>query len=168
MLHPAIAHFAISLPIISLILGIAYLIKPSELMSKISSRFLLFAAIFVVIAYFTGRDDAQEVFSDLSAEGKALLGQHAKLGLYLAIGMGITAVIKMYGCIKNMFKVELIAIVLLLLISGATLYQGKMGGQLTFEYGAHVKAAQDLGKQVKMMKEELSMCEDDDEDEDEE
>ena len=58
--------------------------------------------------------------------------------------------------------------ILLALISGAILYQGKMGGALTFEHGAHVKIAQDLGKQVKVMKEELSMCEDDDEDEDEE
>jgi len=168
MLHPALAHFAVSLPIISLVLGLLYLFKPSEMMSKISTRFLVFSAIFVVAAYFTGKEDASEVFEYLSADAKGLLSQHAQLGLYLAIAMGLTAVVKMYGCLKNMFKVEIIAIVLLLLASGAILYQGKMGGALTFEHGAHVKIAQDLGKQVKVMKEELSMCEDDDEDEDEE
>jgi len=168
MLHPAIAHFAISLPIISLILGLLYLFKPTEIMSKITSRFFLFAAIFVIAAYFTGKNDAQVVFEFLSNDAKSLLVQHAQLGLYLAIGMGIVAIIKLIGCKKSIFKVELLAIVLLLVLSGAILFQGKMGGQLTFEYGAHVKVAQDLGKQVKTMKEELSMCEDDDEDEDEE
>ncbi len=168
MLHPAIAHFAISLPIISLVLGLLYLFKPSELMSKITSRFFVFAAVFAVAAYFTGKNDAQEVFEFLSNDAKSVLVQHAQLGLYLAISMVVIAVVKFIGCKKNIFKLEILSVVLLLLLSGATLYQGKMGGQLTFEHGAHVKIAQDLGKQVKVMKEELSMCEDDDEDEDEE
>jgi len=167
MLHPALAHFAISLPVISLILGLLYLFKPSETMSKISTRFLVFAALFMVAAFFSGRSDAPLVFDFLSTEGQGLLVQHAKLGLYLAIAMGVTAVIKMYGCFKNMFKVEMIAVVLLLLITGATLFQGKLGGALTYQYGANVVEAQELSKQVKVMKAELSMCEDDDEDEDE-
>ena len=168
MLHPALAHFAISLPVISLILGLLYLFKPSESMSKITSRFFVFAAIFTIAAFFTGKNDAQEVFEFLSNDAKAVLIQHANLGLYLAIGMGLVAVIKFVGCMKNMFKVELLAIVILLVLTGATLFQGKLGGALTYEHGAHVKIAQDLGKQVKVMKDELSMCEDDDEDEDEE
>ena len=165
MLHPAVAHFAISLPIISLVLGLLYLFKPNEMMSKITSRFFVFAAIFTIIAFFTGKNDAQEVFEFLSNDAKSVLVQHAQLGLYLAIGMGIVAVIKFIGCLKSMFKVELLAIILLLVLSGATLFQGKMGGQLTYEYGAHVKEAQELSKQVKVMKDELSMCEDEDEDE---
>jgi len=167
MLHPALAHFAISLPIISLILGLLYLFKPSEMMSKITSRFFVFAAIFIAAAFFSGKQDATLVFDFLSNDAKAILIQHAQLGLYLAIGMGVVAVIKFVGCFKNMFKVELLAIVLLLLLSGAILFQGKLGGALTYEFGAHVKVAQDLSKQVKVMTEELSMCEDDDEDENE-
>ena len=57
MLHPAAAHFAVVLPILSLVLGIAYLIKPSELMSKISTRFMVFATIFLIAAFFTGKED---------------------------------------------------------------------------------------------------------------
>ena len=164
MLHPALAHFAISLPIISLILGLIYLIKPNELMSKISTRFLVFAAIFTIAAYFTGKNDASEIFETLSSDAKGLLVQHAQLGLYLAIGMGVVAVIKIIGCVKNLFKVELLAVVLLLLLSGATLYQGKMGGALTFEHGAHVSGYAECQKDLKEVKE---MCEDEDEDEDE-
>ena len=162
MLHPAVAHFAISLPIISLVLGLLYLFRPTEVMSKVSTRFLVFAAIFAIAAYFSGKHDASEVFSSLTPDAKALLIQHAKLGLYLAIGMGVAAVVKMVGCLKNMFKVELIAIVLLLVLSGATLFQGKMGGELTFEYGAHVSGYADGQKCIK---EAAEMEDDDDEDE---
>lgn len=139
MLHPALAHFAVSLPIISLLLGLAYLYKPSELMSKVSTRFMVFAAIFITAAFFSGKEDGGEVYKFLSGDGKQLLIQHKDLGLYLAIAMGIAAIIKFYGCLKNSFKAELFAIILIAIIAGATLYQGKMGGELTYTYGAHVK-----------------------------
>ena len=164
MLHPAIAHFAISLPIISLVLGLIYLYKPSETMSKISTRFLVFAAIFTVAAYFTGKNDAQEVFSALSSDAKSLLSQHANLGLYLAIGMVAAALVKILGCHKQIFKLELVAVVILLILSGATLFQGKMGGELTFDHGAHVSGYAECHKDLKEAKE---MCDDEDEDEDE-
>ena len=143
MLHPAAAHFAIALPIISLIIGLLYLLKPSEVMSKISSRFLVLAAIFVVIAYFTGKNDAKEVFEFLSSDAKTHLGQHANLGLYLAISMSVIAVIKMFGCMKDKFKVEVFAIILLAVVTAAIFYQGKIGGELTYTYGAHVKGYAD-------------------------
>ncbi len=138
MLHPASAHFAVVLPIISLVIGLAYLIKPSELMSKISTRFMVFAAIFIIVAFFTGKNDGGEVYALLSGEGKMLLKEHKTIGLYLAVGMGIVALIKLLGCYKQLFKLELVAILLVALISGGVLYQGKMGGELTYTHGAHV------------------------------
>nr|WP_321266505.1 DUF2231 domain-containing protein [uncultured Sulfurimonas sp.] len=139
MLHPAAAHFAVALPIISLVLGLAYLYKPSELMSKLSSRFMVFAAIFMIGAFFTGKHDGGEVYMLISGEGQALLKQHKQVGLYLAIGMGVIALIKFFGCYKKLFKVELLAIFLIALLCAGVLYQGKMGGELTYTYGAHVK-----------------------------
>ncbi|WP_373069518.1 DUF2231 domain-containing protein [Sulfurimonas sp.] len=139
MLHPAIAHFAISLPIISLILGIAYLYKPNELMSKISSRFFVFAALFIIAAYFTGKHDGSEVFMSLGGEGRKLLLAHKDLGLYITIAMAFAAIIKFYGCQKQNKKVEIVSVVLVALIAAGVLYQGKMGGELTFTHGAHVK-----------------------------
>jgi uncharacterized membrane protein len=161
MLHPAAAHFAVALPIISLVLGLAYLYKPSELMSKVSSRFMVFAAIFIIAAFFTGKHDGGEVYILLSGEGKQLLLQHKQLGLYLAIAMGIAAVIKFYGCQKQVFKAELFAIVLVAIIAGGTLYQGKMGGELTYTHGAHV---QDHSDGMDCLAEE---AEDEEDDEDE-
>ncbi len=143
MLHPAAAHFAVVLPILSLVLGIAYLIKPSELMSKISTRFMVAATIFLVIAFFTGKEDGGETWALLTSEGKALLIQHKALGLYLVIAMGFATLVKFYGCFKSNMKAEIFAIVLIAIIAGATLFQGKMGGALTYTYGANVELHSD-------------------------
>ncbi len=139
MLHPASAHFAVVLPIISLVIGLSYLIKPSELMSKISTRFMVFAAIFLIVAFFTGKNDGGEVYMLISGEGQELLKEHKTFGLYLAIAMGVTALIKFFGCFKQIFKAEIFAVFLVALISVGVMYQGKMGGELTYNYGAHVK-----------------------------
>ena len=138
MLHPAAAHFAVVLPILSLVLGIAYLIKPSELMSKISTRFMVFATIFLVVAYFTGKADGSEAYALLTSEGKALLIKHKDFGLYLAFAMGFATLIKLYGCFKSNIKAEVFAIVLIAIVTGATLFQGKMGGELTYTHGANI------------------------------
>jgi uncharacterized membrane protein len=108
-------------------------------MSKITSRFFLFAAIFVVVAYFTGKNDAKEVFEFLSSHAKGDLVEHAKLGKYLAISMVAIALIKMFACFKKIFKLELLSVLLLGVLSVGILSQGKMGGELTYEYGAHVE-----------------------------
>lgn len=139
MLHPAMAHFAVSLPIISMILGFAYLYRQSELMSKISTRFFVFAAIFLIAAFFSGKHDGSEVYSLLSIDGQELLSKHKDFGLYITIAMVIAAIIKFYGCFKKNLKAEIFSIVLVTIIAGGVLYQGKMGGELTFTYGAHVK-----------------------------
>ncbi|MDB2562980.1 hypothetical protein N9X61_05175 [Sulfurimonas sp.] len=139
MLHPAMAHFAVVLPLVSLLLGVLYLIKPSDLMSKITTRFMVFASIFLIAAFFTGKEDGSEVYILLSSAGKATLLEHKDLGLYLSIAMFVATLIKFYGCKKSIFKIELFSIVLLFVISMGILYQGKIGGELTYTHGAHVE-----------------------------
>jgi len=139
MLHPAAAHFAIVLPIIALVLGMAYLIRPSELMSKISTRFMVFATIFLAIAFFTGKDDGKEAYVFLTTEGQALLLEHKDFGLYLLIAMAIATVAKFIGCYKKILKAEIFAVILTAILAGGVLYQGKMGGELTYTHGANVQ-----------------------------
>ena len=143
MLHPAMAHFAISLPIISLVLGALYLYRPTEVMSKISSRFFVFAAIFMIAAFFTGKNDGSEVYMFITGEGQKLLLQHKDFGLYLTIAMAIAAAVKFFGCFKQNYKAEVFSIILVAIIAGGVLYQGKMGGELTYTYGAHVEKHSD-------------------------
>ncbi|MFA5454579.1 MAG: DUF2231 domain-containing protein [Sulfurimonas sp.] len=139
MLHPASVHFAVVLPLIALVIGLVYLLKPSETLQKISTGFILFAAIFVGIAFLTGKEDAGEVFQYLSADGKSALGEHAKLGKYLAIAIGLAAAINLFGYFKKIYKVEFLSIVFVAAVSAGVLFQGKMGGEITYKHGAHVE-----------------------------
>jgi len=139
MLHPAIAHFAISLPIITLVLGLAYIYKPSELMSKLSTRFMLVATLFVIAAYFSGKADAGEVFSGLTPAGQEALKTHAGSALYLIAGMVIATLLKFFGCMKKKFVFEAIAIAIVAITCAGILYQGKTGGEVTYTHGANVQ-----------------------------
>ena len=138
MLHPATAHFAIVLPIVASVFGLIYLFTRSEGMSKISSRVMLFAALGVIAAWYSGSQAGPDAYPLLSDEGQHELLEHKALGLYLAIGFGLIAVLKLVGCKMNKFALEAVAIILLLGATGATLLQGKHGGELTYEYGAGV------------------------------
>ncbi len=138
MLHPATAHFAIVLPIVASVFGLIYLFTRSEGMSKVSSRVMLFAALGVIAAWYTGSQAGPDAYPLLSDEGQRELLEHKALGLYLAIAFGIIALIKLVGCKLNKFVVEAVAIVLLLGATAAVLNQGKDGGELTYEYGAGV------------------------------
>ena len=138
MLHPATAHFAIVLPIVASVFGLIYLFTRSEGMSKISSRVMLFAALGVIAAWYTGSQAGPDAYPLLSDEGQHELLEHKALGLYLAIAFGIIALFKLVGCKLNKFVVEAVAIVLLLGATAAVLNQGKDGGELTYEYGAGV------------------------------
>ncbi len=143
MLHPPLTHFAVVLPIISLVLGVAYLIKPSELMSKVSTRFMVFATLFLIAAYFSGKHDGGEVYSLLSNEGQLTLRTHKEIGLYLVLGMSLATLIKFFGCFKKIIKAEVFAIILVAIVAGGVLYQGKMGGELVYTHGAHVEKYSD-------------------------
>ena len=139
MIHPATAHFAIVLPIVASVFGLIYLFTRSEGMSKISSRVLLFAALGVIAAWYTGSQAGPDAYPLLSDEGQHELLEHKALGLYLAIAFGAIAILKMIGCRMNKFALEAVAIVLLLGATATTLLQGKDGGELTYEYGAGVE-----------------------------
>lgn len=140
MIHPATAHFAIVLPIVALVFGLIYMFTRTEGMSKISSRIFLFAALAMIGVWYTGSQAGPEVYDYLSEEGKMVLRDHKDLGLYLAIAMGVLALLKIAGCKMKNFTIEAIAVVLLLGATTATLYQGKLGGEITYNHGMPFKA----------------------------
>jgi len=140
MLHPATAHFAMVLPVVATVFGLVYLYTRSESMSKISSRLMLVAAIAMIGVWYTGNDAGSLIYSYLSAEGKEELLEHKQLGLYLAIAMGILALIKGIGCKMKKFAIETLAISLLFVVTAATFLQGKMGGEIVYNYGMPFKS----------------------------
>lgn len=139
MLHPATAHFAMVLPVVASVFGVIYLFTKSESMSKISSRATLFAALAMIGVWYTGSQAGPEIFKYLSQHGQHELLEHKELGLYLAIAMGIIALLKIFGCKTKKFALEALAIVLLLGATLMTFVQGKHGGELVYNYGMPFK-----------------------------
>ena len=140
MLHPATVHFAMVLPVVASVFGLIYLVKRDELMSKISSRATLIAALAMIGVWYTGNQAGPEIYDYLSKAGKHELMEHKALGFYLAIAMGIIAVLKIAGCLMKKFIIEAVAIVLLLGATVVTFVQGKDGGEIVYNYGMPFKA----------------------------
>jgi len=140
MIHPATAHFAMVLPVVASILGVVYLLSREEIMSKIAARATLAAALAMIAAWYTGTQAGPEIYNFLSEAGKEELREHKELGTYLAIAMGIIALIQIAGCHMRKFGLELLAIVLLIAAMATTFKQGKDGGEIVYNYGQPFKA----------------------------
>jgi uncharacterized membrane protein len=140
MIHPATAHFAMVLPVVASVFGLAYMISKSESMSKISSRTTVFAALAMIAAWYTGDQAGQQIIKYLSEAGKHELLEHKQLGFYLAIALSIIAVLKVIGCKMKSYTLEVLAIILLLGATATTFLQGKHGGEVVYNYGMPFKA----------------------------
>ncbi len=160
MLHPATAHFAIALPLVASVLGAIYLVKRDSFTAKLSSFAIVLTAIAIGIAWYTGNQAGPKIFEFLSPDGKHELLEHKALGLYLAIAMGIIAVVKVIGCQLKKFTLEAVAIVATFIIAGAVLLQGKDGGEIVYEYGQPFKTylIQDTLKEAAATAEESEDC----------
>jgi len=110
-------------------------------MSKVAARTTLVAAIAVIGVWYTGSKAGPEVYEYLSNAGQATLIAHKKLGLYLAIAMGIIALIQVLGCRMKKRVLETVAIVLLIGATATIFYQGKEGGELVYEHGTPFKSS---------------------------
>ena len=140
MIHPATAHFAMVLPVVASVFGLIYLYTKSEIFAKISSASFVFAALAMGVVWYTGSQAGPEVYNYLSEAGQATLVAHKKLGLYLAIAMAIITLIKIIGCKMHNYAIQAVAVVLVLGVMATTLYQGKMGGKIAYNYGMPFKS----------------------------
>ena len=140
MIHPASVHFAMVLPVVAATFGIAYMISKKEILSKITARATLIAALAMIAAWYTGNQAGPQIFDYLSEAGKHELLEHKELGLYLAISMGIIALLQIAGCRLKKFGLQTLATLLLIGAMLTTFLQGKDGGEIVYNYGMPFKA----------------------------
>jgi len=157
MIHPATVHFAMVLPVVASVFGVAYMISRTQTMSKILARTTLVAALAMIAAWYTGNQAGPEIYDYLSEAGKHELLEHKTLGLYLAIAMGIIALIQIVGCKLQKFGIQVFATILLIGAMFTTFLQGKHGGELVYNHGMPFKAylMEDTLKQATQDAEEL-------------
>jgi len=140
MIHPASVHFAMVLPVVAAAFGVAYMISKKEILSKITARTTLVAALAMIVAWYTGNQAGPQIFEYLSEAGKHELLEHKELGLYLAIAMAIIALMQIAGCRLKKFALQSLATLLLIGAMLTTFLQGKDGGEIVYNYGMPFKA----------------------------
>ncbi|MFT7860926.1 MAG: DUF2231 domain-containing protein [Sulfurimonas sp.] len=135
MLHPATAHFAMVLPVVASVFGLAYMVSKSETMSKISARTAVVTAIAMIGVWYTGSQAGPQIFNFLDEAGKHELLEHKQLGLYLAIAMTVVALIQFAGCKLKKFGLQALGVILTVVVMAVTFIQGKDGGEIVYEHG---------------------------------
>ncbi len=140
MLHPATAHFAMVLPVVASVFSLIYLVNKSETFSKIAARTTLLAAIAMIGVWYTGSQAGPQIYDYLSEAGQQTLVSHKNLGLYLAIAMGVIALLQIIGCRLRKPMFQIVATLALLAATATTFAQGKMGGEIVYNHGTPFKS----------------------------
>jgi uncharacterized membrane protein len=157
-LHPIVDHFTIALltfGIAAEILSSATVLIPrgrrgpfavwGEKLRPTSLLLMIAGAIGSVLSYFSGDAEADRLWDSMSAAAQHILSSpdgasaylsHAVLGQYLMYAFLILAVWRvMIELSSRIERTRVAFLVVAILAAGALLYQGKTGGELTYEHG---------------------------------
>ncbi len=155
LLHPAIVHFAIAIPVIVVLLELINLFFKKRALSVFSLFLIAVIAIIMVGTYFTGSTDGKEAFSALSSAGQAELKEHKLLGIYIVYGSLALLVIKLLFMLFSNIIARLFFVLILIGFTAVTLKQGHDGGDLVYKYGANNQAIEDVKSDKDDLKDEL-------------
>ena len=144
VIHPAIVHFVIAIPIVILLLELYNLGVKRRSISVFSLILVLIVAVAMFAAYLTGSVDGKAAWDALGAEGQTELKEHKLLGIYLVYAsLGLVLFKLLFMAIGKTFG----RILFILILGGfiaVTLNQGKEGGELVYKYGANNEAVADV------------------------
>ncbi|NPA27456.1 MAG: DUF2231 domain-containing protein [Epsilonproteobacteria bacterium] len=138
LIHPFFVHFAISLPIIILLIEIINLFAKRKIVGGISFFLLILTSAVLVAAYFTGITDANLAKDSLSGPAKEALADHKQYGIYLVYLSLIVLFFKLISSLINKIQVKILFLILLIGFIGVTIITGKKGGELVYKYGINV------------------------------
>ncbi len=141
LLHPAIDHFLIALPVVILLLEITNLMMKKKAVGGVSFFLLILTVLLSIGAYLSGLVDGKEAYPLLTESAKVALSEHKLLGIYLMLGSVVVLVLKLFamtgnGILKALYIFTLMAFVVMML------NQGKEGGELVYKHGINVAQVQ--------------------------
>jgi len=155
LLHPAVVHFAVVLPLVILILELINLItKRKSLTITIYILFVLLVGVFVS-ALATGVIDGKNGGLLMSDEGLEHLKQHKLIGIYLLYLSALPILLKLLTLAVKKPWAKVIYLLSFVAIITLTLYQAKAGGELVYEYGLNVEAKTNLDDTVEELQDEM-------------
>ena len=159
LLHPAVDHFMIALPVVILLLELINLIMKKKAIGGISF-FLIFLTIFIAAgAYFTGLVDGKEAYPALGEAAKTALSEHKLLGTYLLLASVVLFFLKFLSAVTKNGIMKLLYLSVLIVFVAGIFQQGQEGGELVYKYGMNVEKVKELDDELFDVKEELEELE---------
>lgn len=155
LLHPAVAHFAIAIPVVVLLLELSNLYFKRRALSITSTLLLMLGVLLYLGLYVTGKADGSEAFIFLSEAGKAELGDHKLLGTYVIYFAMIVFSLRLLTLWVKTQAASTLYLVMLLLLIGLNIKQGHDGGELVYEHGANVVPLGTCQDEAESLREEL-------------
>ncbi|MCO4846098.1 MAG: hypothetical protein KC427_08785 [Sulfurovum sp.] len=155
LLHPAVDHFAIALPVVILLLELINLVMRKKAISGVSFFLIILTVVVFVGAYFTGLVDGKEAYPALSEAAKAALSEHKTLGTYLMLASGLVLLFKLLSMLTDKSIIRALYILILIAFVAGIFEQGEEGGELVYKYGMNVEQVKVLDDELFDLKEEL-------------
>ncbi len=159
IIHPAIVHFAIAIPVVIFLLEIYNLAAKRRTISAFSLFLLIVVAVALFGAYLTGSVDGKAAWDMLSTDGQGDLKAHKLLGMYLVYASAFLVVLKLLIMAIRKTVGRILFILILGGFIAVTLFQGKEGGELVYKYGANIEKVADMSSDADDAKDELAEAE---------
>lgn len=145
-LHPLIVHFPIALLFAALLIDFVSLFaRGRDGILRTANLLYLGGAVAVLVAWFTGRLAAEQVFLDGSAQ--ALLDEHRELGewtLYLVAAYALFRLPVSVSALGRRTVVRIVLFVVGLASVGLMTVTAHHGAELVFRHGVGVQAVEDI------------------------
>ena len=154
LIHPAVVHFTIVLPIVILLLEFYNLFTKKKSIGGFSFLLIILTVVVFAASYLTGSVDGKEAYDLLIPEGQEALKEHKLLGTYLVFASVAVLFFKLLA-MTGKSSLKFLFFIVLIGFSAVTLKQGKEGGELVFKYGANIERVQTLDDELFDVKDAL-------------
>lgn len=136
-LHPFVDHFTVALILIGIVTDLIASLIPTRMWVRyMALSLMILGAAGAWGSNVTGGWDAHRVWDAVHGPGKAILKRHAELGDYLPWVFLVLALwrigVQFAGFIAASRPIYLL---LAVIAGGAIIYQGRLGGELVYDYG---------------------------------
>lgn len=137
-LHPFVDHFTVAILVIAILADIAGAILPYRLwLRHMALTLLILGTLAAFGSSFTGGWEAEKVWDSLSGPAKDLLRWHGKIGRYLPYAFGVLVLWRLLIHFTGFgARSRPIYMIVAIIGAGFVIYQGYLGGELVYDYGA--------------------------------
>ena len=139
-MHPPFVHFVVALPVVALFSQFTYMLTKDKAYSKAATRIIAFALLVSLFAVLSGLNDAEKIIesNNILQDGVNVLNTHKIFGFLVVAILFVTTLTKWFALSKNSSRLEYFSIVLIIIACMTSLYQGRSGGSLVYQYSGGI------------------------------